>query len=290
MDNTKTILLEDFQNPVNKWTTLNDPVMGGKSHSEVTIDNGVARFTGECAIVPSLQAPGFITMETGSQFFDKPSQFPDVSSCSGFAILLKTNVDYSGYRFSFGKAHAKGGRFAYGYKAPILQTERTVGEFVTITIPFMEMSDRWDDATGDIITPCSEDNPEFCPSQKWLKRMETMSFWGEGVEGTVDLEIKSISAVGCAMDASEASIAPSMIQSKVHTIRSNPVYMAMSSFALIFLCIVIACISCCCCRRRSKNKKRHDILATELVETYKDEPTAASMDDTEEFEDERDVA
>ena len=116
-----------------------------------------------------------------------------------------------------------------------------------------------------------------------------MSFWGEGVEGTVDLEIKSISAVGCAMDASEASIAPSMIQSKVHTIRSNPVYMAMSSSALIFLCIVIACISCCCCRRR-KNKKRHDILATELVETYKDEPTAASMDDTEEFEDERDVA
>lgn len=288
----KSILLEDFQNPVNTWTTLNDPVMGGKSHSDLTIDqeNGIARFTGECAIVPSLQAPGFITMETGSQFFDKPSKFPDVSSCSGFAMELKTNVEYSGYRFSFGKAHAQGGRFAYGYKAPILQEEDQipVGEFVTITIPFDQFSDRWDDATGDIITPCNDDNPQFCPSTQWLQRMETMSFWGEGVEGTIDLEIKTISAFECSMDASEESIAPSMIQSKVHTIRSNPVYMGMTLFAAIVLCLIIACVACCCCRRRKRTSNdRSHLLATEMVERYKDEPSP--MDDTEEFSDERDV-
>mmetsp|Transcript_4509 Transcript_4509/g.11383 ORF Transcript_4509/g.11383 Transcript_4509/m.11383 type:complete len:296 (+) Transcript_4509:160-1047(+) len=286
-ETTKTILLEDFQDPINKWTTLNDPVMGGKSYSNVTIntEEGTARFTGNCAIVPSLQAPGFITMETGSQFFDKPSKFPDVSSCSGFQIVLKTNVEYNGYRFSFGKAHANGGRFAFGYKAPILQNEHQVGEFGTVTIPFTEFSDRWDDATGDIITPCSEDDPSFCPSKEWLQRMETMSFWGEGVEGMVDLEIKSISAIGCSMDASETSVAPSMIQSKFHTISSNPFYLALVSIAAILIFITVTCITCCCCRY---NSRRSNNTTTEFgIDKYKDEPT--SMDDEDEFDDECDV-
>ena len=45
---------------------------GGESYSKLEIDDGVAKFTGKCAIVPSLKAPGFITMETGSQFYQKP--------------------------------------------------------------------------------------------------------------------------------------------------------------------------------------------------------------------------
>ena len=47
------------------WTALNDPVMGGKSHSTVSVSDGVLKFVGTCAIVPSLGAPGFITAQTG---------------------------------------------------------------------------------------------------------------------------------------------------------------------------------------------------------------------------------
>ena len=41
------------------WSALNDPVMGGQSTSRVKVEHGVLNFTGFCAIVPSLKAPGF---------------------------------------------------------------------------------------------------------------------------------------------------------------------------------------------------------------------------------------
>ena len=41
------------------WSALNDPVMGGQSTSRVAVENSVLNFTGHCAIVPSLKAPGF---------------------------------------------------------------------------------------------------------------------------------------------------------------------------------------------------------------------------------------
>ena len=68
-DDPDLITVEDFSQPggpINQWTTMNDPVMGGKSYSSVEIERGVAaKFTGYCAIVPSLNAPGFVTMSTG---------------------------------------------------------------------------------------------------------------------------------------------------------------------------------------------------------------------------------
>lgn len=263
-DDTKTILLEDFQNPTNEWGTLNDPVMGGESYSELEIDttNGVAKFTGKCAIVPSLSAPGFITMETGANYGDKPGSFPDVSTCTGMRIEMKTNTEYEGYRVSFGKAHPIGNRFAYGYKAPLLLDEDLppVGEFGMVDVPFNEFSSKWDDGTGDIEVECSE-NPMYCPSQQWLQSMETISFWGEGVEGMVDVEIKTISAYGCDMDASETPVAPCMITSTMHTVMSNPFYMATHSLMLVFMFLTVTTLYCCC---RSTNKKtQYKDLATE---------------------------
>jgi len=247
--NTKIIVVEDFQSPTNTWTTLNDPVMGGRSYSNLEIGNGVAKFTGKCAIVPSLQAPGFITMETGGKFTEKPSKFPDVSTCSAFRFELKTNTEYEGYRVSFGKAHPKGGRFAYGYKAPLLLEDLPPsGEFGSVVVPFTKFSDKWNDATGDIEIEC-QDDPTYCPNQQWLRSMETMSFWGEGVEGMIDLEVKSISAIGCDGNASETALAPPMIKSKIHTIGSNPAYMGAVVIMAVFVCIVGTCLYCCCrCR------------------------------------------
>jgi hypothetical protein len=231
------ILIEDFSSPVNTWTNLNDPVrvflilvtlfpfifinrvcrhdhdsaqlnfidncpypkllqvMGGESYSSVDIKDGVAHFTGRCAVVPFLHAPGFITMVTGG-WQQKPGTFPDVASCQALKLVLKSNVEYDGYRVSFGKVRVQGGGHASGYKAPAL-TDIPSDDFGEVVIPFSEFSSKWDEKTGDIQIKCLDDQ-QYCPSTEWLSDMQTMSFWGEGVEGEIDLMIKRISAVGCA--------------------------------------------------------------------------------------------
>merc|ERR1719326_2804694 len=80
---------------MHKWQALNDPVMGGQSTSRVAVENDVLNFTGTCAIVPSLKAPGFITAVAGRGFFSRET-FVDVSSCKGLTITAK---DYAaGYK------------------------------------------------------------------------------------------------------------------------------------------------------------------------------------------------
>jgi hypothetical protein len=169
--------------------------MGGQSTSSLTIENGVAHFEGDCAIVPFLKAPGFITMETGG--FRMPKEvFPDVSSCQALSLILKSNSDYTGYRVSFGNERLPFGFHAVGYKAPMTDLPSS-GDFEDVILPFDMFSSKWDEKTGDIEIECADD-AQYCPSPKWLRNMETMSFWGEGVAGTVDLEIQQIRAVGCA--------------------------------------------------------------------------------------------
>ena len=129
-----------------KWEALNDPVMGGQSTSRVAVENDVLNFTGKCAIVPSLQAPGFITAVAGRGMlsFDK---FVDVSSCTGLTVTAKDYAGgYKGYRISFGTAKPPGGKFfAQGFKANL---HPTVGTFGSVSIPFTDFTDFWDDATG----------------------------------------------------------------------------------------------------------------------------------------------
>lgn len=205
MDDSTTIVLEDFAAPTHEWTTMNDPVMGGKSYSSLEIDkdDGIAHFTGKCAIVPSLKAPGFITMVTGGSMpFSKVSHFRDVSACDGLQLELKTATpNYDGYRISFGKAHPIGNRYAFGYKTKLDLDDNSI-DFVNVSLPFTSFSSKWDDATGDIIVECTpDDNPKYCPTIKWLQDMQTLSIWAEGVEGDIDLSIKRILAYGCKSDS-----------------------------------------------------------------------------------------
>lgn len=175
------------------WKENNDPVMGGKSTGTTTVANGVLVFDGTVAIVPALKAPGFITTQVSDGIFF-PKGFPDVSTCKGISVNLKSSTSYKGYRFCFGNAHAKGGKFfANGYKS---RFDAPVGDFGTVMIPFTEFTDFWDDATGNPIKTCQE-SPSNCPDTTTLKNMKTMAIWGEGVEGQVHLEVKSISAYGC---------------------------------------------------------------------------------------------
>ena len=176
-----------------KWSALNDPVMGGQSTSNVAVQNDVLNFTGTCAIVPSLKAPGFITAVAGNGFLAH-EKFVDVSSCTGLTIVAKAASAYKGYRISFGTAKPPGGKFfSQGYKANFVPS---VGSFAPISIPFTSFTDFWDDATGDPMHTCAE-KAEYCPDQKTLQNMKTMSLWAEGVEGTIHLEVKTISGYGC---------------------------------------------------------------------------------------------
>merc|ERR1712232_1148796 len=135
--------------------------------------------------------PGFIKLETTPGVSD----WPNISKCSKLKLTVKSSTDYDGYRVSFGKNKPPNSfLFVYGYKADF---NPTVGSFGDVEIPFTDFSYDWDPATGDQITTCS-DNPNNCPDEETLKDLYSIAFWGEGVLGEVHLEIKSISAIGCA--------------------------------------------------------------------------------------------
>lgn len=190
------IIIEDFSSPTYDWTTMNDPVMGGRSTSSVSIEaDGYARFSATCAIVPFLRAPGFVTMTTGR----KASSFPDVSTCQGLVIKMRTDVSYDGFYVSFGTDRAPGGRYAMGYKSHFELVPSD--DFVEISLRFVDFSDRWDDATGKTVVACKDDK-QFCPSLDTLRDMKTMSLWGEGVEGTFVLDVQDVKAYGCASESS----------------------------------------------------------------------------------------
>ena len=87
--------------------------------------------------------------------------------------------------------------FAQGYKANLYPT---VGSMGTVSIPFTNFTDFWDDGTGDPIHTCAE-KEEYCPDQKTLTNMKTMSIWAEGVEGQIHLEVQSIAGYGCSAEA-----------------------------------------------------------------------------------------
>jgi len=173
------------------WKEMNDPVMGGKSAGTFTIDsaNKVGIFDGKCAIVPSLKAPGFITAgATGS--------FPDISHCQNLVLNVNSANSFAGFRVSFGSEHYPPFYkhfFARGFKSDF---QPPTGKFGDVVLPLKGFTDHWDDATGKAITTCAEDS-KACPTQKRLQNLETVQIWGEGVEGDVHLQIKSIRASGC---------------------------------------------------------------------------------------------
>ena len=112
---------------------------------------------GHVAIVPFLHTPGFIKAETSPG-----NPWPDISSCTGLRLRVRTPDNYSGYRISFGHQHPPHGfPFSYGYKTDLhLSGTNAVEEII---LNFNEFFYDWDPATGDQRTTCAE-NPENCPS------------------------------------------------------------------------------------------------------------------------------
>ena len=207
-----SIMLEDFSDPRHDWREMNDPVMGGRSTGSFRMTtNGTAVFEGSVKMVPFLRVPGFIQARVTE---DSRKPFPDIRSCQAIALTLRTNASYDGFRFSFGNAHAPGGKhFAYGYKTTLCSIP--MDDFGDLVLPLDSFTDFWDDATGDPIHTCHE-NDLYCPDENTLRNVKTMAIWGEGVAGDVWLEIQSIRAVNCS-----SSQSPRPQGSKTDTLRPS---------------------------------------------------------------------
>merc|ERR1711907_279791 len=177
-----------------KWTAMNDPVMGGKSKATFTVENNAGVLDGAVAIVPSLQAPGFCTMQSPR------GSFPDISEADAIEVVARQSSDYKGWRFTIGDAPRNPdsgapffvkGTYKANFAIPVSD------EFQTVTIPLSDFTYKWSDTTGEPTVKCADD-ASVCPTEKYLKGLKTLEIMAEGVEGSFHLEVKSITAVNSA--------------------------------------------------------------------------------------------
>jgi len=172
----------------NVWVAVIDPVMGGVSTGDVIIQDDLVIIAGEVKIVPSLNAPGFVSAQT------RAGDYPDLRSCDGIALNVKSDNDYSGFHVSIGMNYAGTFRYAHGYKTAF--NAPPAGQFGEVLVPFTQFSDNWDPKTGDQIVTC-EDDEKYCPDDKTLYNIERFEIMAEGVAGEFHLEIKSVTGTGC---------------------------------------------------------------------------------------------
>jgi peptide methionine sulfoxide reductase MsrB len=186
------------------FSELNDPVMGGKSTGTFTVSgNSTGIFQGQVNIVPSLKAPGFI--ETWADDHSKHPYADASSAVDGDLVLVvrSDTPDYKGFHVSFAAgalipnlACAGGGSFPGSsgcYKTSFVVPKTDAGAFTEVRIPFSQFTDKWSPSTGKPTKLCSDDI-SVCPTKKALSNIQALGFWGEGVEGKLHLEIKSVSA------------------------------------------------------------------------------------------------
>jgi len=190
------------------WTVMNDPVMGGQSHSAYHQEAGSGIFSGVCAIVPFLKAPGFCKIASKQGLF-KPTQFPDASSFIGGALHVEvrsTTPDYDGFKIAFAAKNTTRPRPGMHHAAPSFKADFRVpsgSQFTNVRIPFSKFSVDWSEFTGECDTKdptgeqhlcCSAAHPEVCPQDYHLRQLLGFEVWAEGKEGKFQLELQRISA------------------------------------------------------------------------------------------------
>jgi len=165
------------------WKSENDPVMGGKSDSKFVVKNGYGDYSGTCAIVPKLQAPGF-TIALTSGLFDK---FPDVSSTEGIILGLR-NVggNVTDFKFAFCDSRINHYRCQFAsFKAGFSIAHSD--EFSEVFLPWSKFSDKWSASTG-------KHTAEEPPKAASLRSITQLQIWTEGVAGNFHLQIKYVRA------------------------------------------------------------------------------------------------
>lgn len=190
---------------------MDDPVMGGASASTFEVSNGACKFSGHCAIVPFLKAPGFCKLSTVRPFYHAAPKFADASSCIDGALLIEvrsSTPQYEGFKVAFGAKNATRPRPGRGvhhappsFKAPFRVPAGS--EYSIVRVPFSSFSVDWSeytgacdtkDPTGEQHTCCGPAHPEVCPTAAHLAAITSLELWAEGVEGQFALDVKSIAA------------------------------------------------------------------------------------------------
>merc|ERR1719491_262862 len=169
-----------------KFHSENDPVMGGKSSSTVTVMSSYADYKGTTRIVPSLKAPGFtIAMTEGFPFLSK---FPDVSSMDGLTVSVRNIGNFSGYKLAFCDSHINFIQCQFAsFKADLTIPASSNGEFQDVFVPWSKFSDKWDSATGKH----TAENP---PTASTLKSITQIQIWTEALEGDFHLQFQYVRA------------------------------------------------------------------------------------------------
>ena len=187
------------------WRVTNDPVMGGRSRSSLAVSSSSSTFSGTCAIVPFLRAPGFCKMTATGSFADAS---PFFHGGALHVTLRSSTPTYAGFKLDFQAAgmhrHPGQRHGTPAFKAALsLPSAAPAGELVTVRVPWDNFSSDHSEYTGRCDTKdpgglqhhcCSAAHPENCPTAANLASIVGMSVWAEGVEGNFDLELHSIAA------------------------------------------------------------------------------------------------
>jgi len=179
------------------FVELNDPVMGGRSTGTWSLGNDYGIFDGVVAIVPSLNAPGFIKAAADGHF-------PDISDFINGSLVVSARTstpDYAGFRVTFvsgtlSPAYSCSGGGSLPFSRGCFKQKFTVpagSEFVEVKIPFNTFSDKWSPATGEQTEECAN-NSDVCPTAAMLSGIKRIEFWGEGVAGQLHLEVQRVFA------------------------------------------------------------------------------------------------
>lgn len=197
-----------------KWSVMNDPVMGGQSHSALKMTSSYGSFSGTCAIVPFLKAPGFCKIATDTGFFH-PHTFPDASKFIAGSLYIEirsTMSAYKGYKVAFSAKnitrprpgmHHAGPSFKADFSALVPPSTMSGEDWSTVKIPFSSFSVDWSEFTGECDTKdptgeqhfcCTTAHPEVCPKDYHLRQLTGFEIWAEGIEGQFAIDVRSISA------------------------------------------------------------------------------------------------
>merc|ERR1712137_654654 len=114
---------------------------------------------GKCAIVPSLNAPGFSVAET-TDGFGITKKGIDASGKSHLVMDVRSSIAYDGFKISLA-ADTLNFQFA-SFKANL--DIPVTDDFITISVPFSEFSNKWSSATGEATVKCADDE-SVCMSE-----------------------------------------------------------------------------------------------------------------------------
>jgi len=205
----KLATFDGAQQTTASWKLMNDPVMGGSSHSTFDVKDKVGVFNGTCAIVSKLKAPGFAKIEGRRTY-------ADITGYDSIALKVRSSTPwYSGFRIAFGapgvpksSIYTPQGSYKRGF-----QLSGT--DWQVVEVPISQFSWDWSPFTGRCNSKdpksifnlmkgkqhyCCDrsgqvpSKPDVCVDSKYLSKINSIEVWAEGEEGDFHLEIEWIGA------------------------------------------------------------------------------------------------